>query len=128
MKQASAETPSQAGAAVNTEHHLRSSLRNWFRPPRAHGEVIEDRTVSFLELFYDLVYVVLIAQLAHTLAVHVDWDGLRDFLVLFVLVWFAWLNGTMYHELHGGEDGRSRSYLFLQMGILAFLAVYATGI
>jgi hypothetical protein len=23
--------------------------------PRAHGDVIEDRTVSFLEFFYDLV-------------------------------------------------------------------------
>jgi low temperature requirement protein LtrA len=48
---------------------LGAGLRRWFlRPPRPHGEVIEDRTVSFLELFYDLVYVVLIGQVAHTLA------------------------------------------------------------
>ena len=30
--------------------------------------MIEDRSVSFLELFYDLVYVVVIARAAHTLA------------------------------------------------------------
>jgi hypothetical protein len=31
---------------------LGAGLRRWFlRPPRPHGEVIEDRTVSFLELF-----------------------------------------------------------------------------
>ncbi len=36
----------------------------WFRPPRAHGDVVEDRSVSFIELFYDLVFVLLIAQIA----------------------------------------------------------------
>jgi hypothetical protein len=41
--------------------------RFWM-PPRAHGDIIEDRTVSFLELFYDLVYVVVIGRAAHTLA------------------------------------------------------------
>ena len=42
----------------------------FWQPPRAHGDVIEDRTVSFLELFYDLIYVVVIARAAHTLAGH----------------------------------------------------------
>jgi low temperature requirement protein LtrA len=45
--------------------------RYFWKPPRAHGEVIEDRSVSFLELFYDLVYVIVIARAAHTLAEHV---------------------------------------------------------
>lgn len=96
----------------------------WFRPPRPHGHLIEDRSVSFLELFYDLVFVLLIAQIAHTLAAHVTWTGIRDFTVVFALIWLAWVNGTLYHELHGGEDGRSRTYIFLQMSILAPLAVF----
>lgn len=104
---------------------IRDGVRLWLRPPRAHGEVIDDRTVSFLELFYDLVFVVLIAQIAHTLAGDVSWSGLLDFTVLFSLVWIAWLNGTLYHELHGGEDGRSRMYIFAQMALLALLSVYA---
>ncbi len=54
----------------------------WFRPPRPHADVIEDRSVSFLELFYDLVFVVLISQLAHTLAGHVTWTAFRDFIVV----------------------------------------------
>ncbi|HEY5650084.1 MAG TPA: hypothetical protein VIW46_01445 [Acidimicrobiia bacterium] len=45
---------------------VRRGLRAWFRtPPRRHGEVEVAREVSFLELFYDLVYVVLIAQVSH---------------------------------------------------------------
>jgi hypothetical protein len=42
--------------------------RYFWQPPRAHGDVIEDRSVSFLELFYDLVYVVVIARAAHHLS------------------------------------------------------------
>lgn len=104
---------------------LGSALRQWFRPPRPHGEVIEDRVVSPLELFYDLVFVVLIAQIAHTLAEDIGWRGVGDFAVLFMLIWFAWLNGSLYHELHGGADGRSRSYVFAQMTLLVVLAVHA---
>jgi len=43
-------------------------FKRWFwRPPRAHGEVIADRRVSNLELFYDLVYVAVLGQAAITL-------------------------------------------------------------
>ena len=83
------------------------------------------REVSFLELFYDLVYVVLIGRTTHHLAVHVDGRGVAEFAVVFGLIWLAWFNGTLWHELHGREDGRSRNYIFLQMGLLALLAVFA---
>lgn len=102
-----------------------TTLKGWFfTPPRAHGDVIDGRAVSFLELFYDLVFVVLIAQISHTFASHISWLGLRDFTILFLLIWIAWVNGSSYHELHGGSDGRSRSYIFIQMALLAVLAVY----
>ena len=97
----------------------------FWQPPRRHGEIIEDRTVSFLELFYDLVYVVLIAQVTHTLAHHISWRGVGEFAVLFGLIWIAWLNGTLVHELHGREDARSRTFIFIQMLLLATLAVFA---
>ena len=51
-------------------------FKRWFwRPPRPHGEVITDRQVSVLELFYDLVYVAVIGQAAHHLAEHVSAAG-----------------------------------------------------
>ena len=116
----------RAGAGAGPPMTLGVGLRRWFlRPPRPHGEVIEDRTVSFLELFYDLVFVVLIAQIAHTLAEDVSWSGVVDFAVVFGLIWIGWFNGTQFHELHGRQDGRNRSFIFLQMGILTVLAVFA---
>ena len=101
----------------------------WQRP-RAHGEIWADREVSFLELFYDLVYVVVIARAAHHLATHVSWQGVFDFVVVFGLIWLAWLNGALHHELHAREDVRSRLSIFAQMLLLAWLGVYtgqATG-
>ena len=119
------QRPTQSGPPRESTT-VRAALRTWARPPRAHGEVIEDRTVSFLELFYDLIYVVLISQISHTLAADVSWGGVGRFAVVFVLVWFAWVNGTLYHDLHGGEDGRSRTFIFIQMAVLAILATYAS--
>ena len=101
------------------------ALREWMRPPRPHGEVIEGRTVSFLELFYDLVFVVFVAQVANSLATHPNWAGVRGFAVLFTLVWYTWLNGTLYHDLHGSDDGRSRTYMFVQMLLISLMSVYA---
>lgn len=78
-----------------------------------------------LELFYDLVFVVLVGQLAHHLAAHVTLRGVVDFGVLFAVMWLTWLNGSIYHELHGREDGRARALMFLQMLLLALLATEA---
>jgi len=101
-------------------------FRDWFwRPPRAHGEVIRDRSVSYLELLYDLVYVAVIAQVAGALAKNVSVETVIQFAVIFTLVWIAWINGTLYLELHGREDGRTRAFVFVQMGILALVAVFA---
>ena len=103
-------------------------FREWFwRPPRAHGEVERDRSVSFLELLYDLVYVAVIAQAAQRLAEDVSVGRFVEFAIVFTLIWIAWVNGTLYLELHGREDGRTRLFVFVQMGILALLAVF-TGI
>jgi low temperature requirement protein LtrA len=102
------------------------SFKRWFwRPPRAHGETIAGRTVSFLELFYDLVYVAVITQAAHHIAEHVSTRGFVEFTVVFGLVWVAWVNGSLYLELHGREDGRTRAVVFIQMGVLTLLAVFA---
>lgn len=108
-----------------------ASFRAFFwRPPRAHGDLIEDRRVSYLELFYDLVYVVVIAQTSHHLAEHISWVGVGQFIVVFGLVWIAWVNGAVYHDLHARGDGRTRTFVFLQMALVALLAVFtenATG-
>src|SRR5206468_8352158 len=103
----------------------KGQFKRWLTaPPRPHGAVLKDRTVSNLELFYDLAYVAVIAQASRHLAEHVSLQGFVGFVVVFAMLWFAWFNGSLYVELHGREDGRTRLLVFLQMGLLALLAVF----
>src|SRR5579859_1806903 len=98
----------------------------WFwRRPRPHGATIRDRRVSPLESLYDLVYAVVIAQAAHPLEQHVSARRAGAFAVVFALTWIAWTNGSLYLELHGREDGRTRAFVFIQIGVLALVAVFA---
>lgn len=100
-------------------------FRSWWQPPRRAGDRIEHRQVSFLELFYDLVYVALIAQLSHALSSHIGWDALGGFAFLFVIVWWAWINGSLYHDIHGNNDIRTRVLTFLQMMTVVAMAIFA---
>lgn len=69
-------------------------------------------------------------QAAHHLAAHVDLRSAFEFMVVFGLIWTAWVNGSLYHEIHGRDDGRHRTYILIQMYLLVVLAVFtpeATG-
>ena len=64
---------------------MASHHRYWIRlrhqlwqPPRPHGQQPRGRVVGPLELFYDLVVVVLVAQAAHHLAAHLTGRGLAN--------------------------------------------------
>jgi low temperature requirement protein LtrA len=103
---------------------LRRLRAELWRPPRAHGEILRDRTVGPLELFYDLVVVVLVAQAAHRLTAHLTLRGLAEFAIVFTVVWIAWFNGTLLHDLHGREDVRSRNSFLAQILLLVPLGAY----
>ena len=103
----------------------RKTFRLWWQKPRKVTEIEEDRSVSFLELFYDLAYVVIVAELTHALVKDVTGASLIGFAALFTLVWWAWVNGSMYHEMHGNYDIRTRVFTFLQMFALVGMAMFA---
>ena len=118
--------PEQHGAASATTRRERlTRLRRFlWQPPRPHGEERPERVVGPLELFYDLAVVVLVARAAFHLAGHLTWGGLGQFTVVFTLVWIAWANGSLHHELHGHDDARARSTFLLQILILAAMGAF----
>jgi low temperature requirement protein LtrA len=109
--------------AARTERWRRVRRALW-QPPRPHGEQPPERVVGPLELFYDLAVVVLVAQAAHHLAGHLTWPGFGQFAAVFTLVWIAWANGSLHHELHGHEDARARSTFLLQILLLAAMGAF----
>jgi low temperature requirement protein LtrA len=50
---------------------------------------------------------------------------LGTFAFLFVIVWWAWINGTTYHDIHGNDDIRTRVFTFLQMLSVVSMAIFA---
>ncbi len=80
--------------------------------------------MTFLELFFDLVFVVVVAQLSHRLAEHPTWEGVGWFVFLFMAVWSSWTNGTLYYDLHGTNDVSVRVFTFAQMLAVALMGVY----
>ncbi len=103
---------------------LRETFRTWWQKPRPISDIEEERSVSFLELFYDLSYVVIIAELIHTLGKEVNLETIAGFMFLFSITWWAWVNGSFYHEMHGNNDIRTRVFTFAQMFALAGMAVF----
>lgn len=100
-------------------------FRIWWQKPRRFSEQEDERRITFLELFYDLVYVVIIAELAHSLSTHINIEGFLLYAFLFLMVWWAWFNGAMYHDLHGNNDIKTRVMTFLQMMAVGTMAVFA---
>jgi low temperature requirement protein LtrA len=118
-----APPPPSTGATARRERWARLRRALW-QPPLPHGEQPRERVVGPLELFYDLAVVVLVAQAAHRLAGHLTWPGFGEFTVVFTLVWIAWANGSLHHELHGREDARARSTFLLQILVLAAMGAF----
>lgn len=96
--------------------------------PRAALRTDEDfhaeRRVTWLELFFDLVFVVVLSRLAHDLALHVGSSGLTDFVIQFAAVFWAWNAFTYYVERFESGGLENRAFVFSAMAAVAVLAVW----
>ena len=98
----------------------------WQRPVlRTDEDEGIDRSVTWLELFYDLVFVVVIAELAHELSVHPEFSRLPVFLFSMLPVWLIWNGFTYYAERFETEGFENRLVTFVMMAGVAWLAVFS---
>jgi low temperature requirement protein LtrA len=94
------------------------------RPPRLR--TLEDegeRHASWLELFFDVVFVVAIAQLAEELVADHSLRGFAVFVALFLPVFIAWQGFTIYSDRFDTDDAVFRLAIFAAMFAIAALAV-----
>ncbi|MFJ9543840.1 low temperature requirement protein A [Streptomyces sp. NPDC101225] len=94
--------------------------------PRTPQTRSEERHAGWLELFYDLLFVVLVAQLAHPLLEHPQWQAVLRLLVLFLPAWWMWVGSTLYTNLTGEAEAERRLDVVAQMAILVVMAGAAT--
>lgn len=95
----------------------------WWGPPKKFDDRTNERKVSWLELFYDLVYVAAIAQLTHHQSEHLSWTVVVFSFLLFSLIFWSWVNGSQYYDLHGSDSVRTRLMTFWQMLAVAAVAI-----
>ena len=85
-----------------------------------------NRHATWLELFYDLIFVVVISQLAHDLENDFSLYGSLGFLALFVPVWWSWTGAAFYSTRFDTDDLGHGILILLQMIGVADLAVNVT--
>jgi low temperature requirement protein LtrA len=103
---------------------MAASLRErWRRPPRLRtvGAEDEERHATWLELFFDLVFVICIAEVVHTLEDDRSLGGFLGTAGLFVPIWWAWLGYTVYADRFDTDDLLHR--VLVLAGMLAVIAM-----
>jgi len=108
-----AEAPGAAGGA-------------WYRPMVARSTDEEHRSATVLELFFDLCFVVAVAQVASALhhevaADHVG-DGVVGYATLFFAIWWAWMNFTWFASAYDTDDVPYRLTTLVQIAGALILA------
>lgn len=100
-----------------------------WQPPKLHQhrEGHAERKVTWLELFYDLVYVATIIQLGNVLSSNVSLAGFLGFVALFIPIWWSWSGTTFFFNRIIADDIWHRLLIFSQMFAIAVLAISVSG-
>ncbi|MFJ4281822.1 low temperature requirement protein A [Streptomyces massasporeus] len=102
-------------------------VRQPLRRLRARGRDEAHRTASPLELFFDLCFVVAVAQagieLVHSVAEGHAGQGILDYAMVFFALWWAWMNFTWFASAYDNDDVLYRVVTLVQIaGVLVLAA------
>jgi low temperature requirement protein LtrA len=117
MTPSSAPTPSSTGAP-----HTPRPLRRL--TSRGRGE--QHRVATPLELFFDLCFVVAVAQagveLVHAVAEGHPGNGILNYAMLFFAIWWAWMNFSWFASAYDNDDVLYRVVTLVQISGVPVLA------
>lgn len=97
-------------------------------PPRLRTAAEEgERSATWLELFYDLVFVVAVAVLVERLVHDISGAGVASFFGYFALLWWLWASHTYYADRYDTDDLVYRLLAAGQMVAIVVLAASLSG-
>jgi low temperature requirement protein LtrA len=82
-----------------------------------------EERVGFVELFFDLVFVFAVTQISHTLIVHPDPMGFLQAAVLFVAIWWVWVETAWVTNWLDVSHIEVRLLLFALMGAALIMSI-----
>ena len=95
-------------------------------PPRLWpADSTSSRRVTWLELFFDLIFVAAVAQVDAPLGTDYSLAGVFRFLAFFALIWWAWNGHTLYSTRFDTDDLFQRLLTLMQMFAVAAMAANA---
>ena len=109
------------------ERGPRRAVRAAWSAPRLRVGGAAERRATWLELFFDLVFVVAIAALAGVLHDDLSPVGFLGFFLLFVPVGWAWMSFAYYSDQFDTDDALFRVVMLVAMLASAALAVNVEG-
>jgi len=96
-----------------------SSAASESRSPRISAVRRTAETVTPLELFFDLVFVLALTQCTALMADHPTWEGLAQGLLVLGVLWWSWVGYSWLTSVVDPEEGAVRIAMFAAMA--AFL-------
>jgi len=93
-----------------------------WKTPEVRGGESGHRQATWAELFFDLIFVVAVAQLATRLVENVSWSGVSGFAFVYFPIWMSWIIATFYSNRFDTDDLGQRLITFAQMLTVAGMA------
>ncbi|WP_411111384.1 low temperature requirement protein A [Streptomyces sp. c-19] len=97
-----------------------------FQPLTARSREESHRAATPLELFFDLCFVVAVAQagaqLVHAVAENHTGEGIINYAMIFFAIWWAWMNFSWFASAYDNDDVLYRVVTFVQIAGVLILA------
>src|SRR5512144_1440121 len=74
-----------------------------------------ERHASWLELSFDLVFVLAVSQVSRVLGSETDFHGFLKYIVLFIPIWWTWIGYTYYADRFETTETIFRVLVFAAM-------------
>jgi len=84
-------------------------------------------TVTPLELFFDLVFVLAITQCTQLMADEPTWEGIAKGLLVLAVLWWSWIGYAWLTSVVDPEEGSVRLVIFAAMGGLLVASICIPG-
>jgi len=94
----------------------------WRRPRHHHDLKQKNEHVHWAELFYDLIHVVSIFLLGNYLTGNLDFFGFMIFAGVFITLWFAWGELSIFNSIYVSTDVWHRLYMMMMISTVMFMA------
>jgi low temperature requirement protein LtrA len=93
--------------------------------PAATAKRAAERRVTWVELFFDLVFVAAVSQVGGPLMANYSFAELGRYAFLLLVVWWAWHGYAVYASRFDTDDAVERGATLLQMLAVVFMAANA---